>query len=61
MLDQGEIIGAALRSRRAVQPVFVSPGHRVDLPSAVRLALACTGRYRLPEPSRAAHRLASVG
>jgi deoxyribonuclease V len=59
LLDRGEIIGAALRTRRGTKPVFVSPGHRVDVPSAVRLTLACTGRYRLPEPSRAAHQLAS--
>lgn len=61
MRDRGDVIGAALRSRRAVKPVFVSIGHRVDLASAVRLTLACTRRYRLPEPSRSAHRLASVG
>ena len=59
LLDRGDVIGAAVRTRRGVKPVFVSSGHRVDLASAVRLTLACTGRYRLPEPSRAAHRLAS--
>ncbi|HLT02915.1 MAG TPA: endonuclease V, partial [Geminicoccaceae bacterium] len=59
--DRGEVVGAAVRTRRGVQPLFVSPGHRVDVASAVRLTLACTDRYRLPEPSRAAHRLASPG
>lgn len=59
--DCGELIGAAVRTRRGVKPVFVSPGHRIDVASAVRLTLACTDRYRLPEPSRAAHRLASDG
>jgi deoxyribonuclease V len=59
LVDQGEVVGAAVRTRGGVRPVFVSPGHRVDVASAVRLALACTDRYRLPEPSRAAHRLAS--
>jgi deoxyribonuclease V len=59
LLDRGEVVGAAVRTRRGVKPVFVSPGHRLDVASAVRLTLACTGRYRLPEPSRAAHRLAS--
>ena len=53
------MIGAALCSRPGVRPVFVSTGHRVGLASAIRLALACTGRYRLPEPARHAHRLAS--
>jgi deoxyribonuclease V len=59
LLDRGEVVGAAVRTRRGVKPVFVSPGHRVAVASAVRLTLACTDRYRLPEPSRAAHRLAS--
>lgn len=58
--DKGQTIGAVLRTRRAVRPVFVSSGHRVGLASAIRLALACTGRYRLPETTRHAHRLASV-
>ena len=60
LIDRGEVVGAAVRTRRGVKPVFVSPRHRVDVASAVRLALACTDRYRLPEPSRAAHRLASA-
>ena len=59
--DRGELVGAAVRTRGGVKPLFVSPGHRVDVASAVRLTLACTDRYRLPEPSRAAHRLASDG
>lgn len=59
LLDRGETIGRALRTRPAVRPVYVSIGHRVDLDSAVALTLACTGRYRLPEPARQAHHLAS--
>lgn len=57
--DNGETIGAVLRTRSNVQPVFVSIGHRVSLPSAIRIVLACCGKYRLPETTRAAHRLAS--
>jgi deoxyribonuclease V len=57
LLDQGEVVGTVLRTRTAVKPVFVSIGHRVDLSTAERIVLACTGRYRLPEPLRAAHRL----
>ena len=60
LLDEDQVIGAALRSRAGVRPVFVSTGHRVGLASATRLTLACTGRYRLPEPTRHAHRLASA-
>ena len=59
LLDRGDVVGAAGRTRRGVKPGFVSPRHRVDGASAGRLTLACTQRDRLPEPSRAAHRLAS--
>jgi deoxyribonuclease V len=58
--DRNEVIGAVLRSRAGVTPLFVSTGHRVGLASAIRLTLACTGRYRLPEPARHAHQLAST-
>ena len=57
--DKGELIGYVLRTRSNVKPVFVSCGHRVGPESAVRLTLACTTRYRLPETTRQAHRLAS--
>ena len=60
LVDRGEVIGAALRTRSGVRPVFVSQGHRVGLESALRLALACTGRFRIPEPTRQAHRLAAA-
>lgn len=57
LLLQGEAVGAALRTRPGVKPVFVSPGHLADLPSSLNLVLRCVERYRLPEPLRAAHRL----
>ena len=56
---EGEVIGAVLRSRARVKPIFVSPGHRVSLERAVELVMACTTRYRLPETTRRADRLAS--
>ncbi|MCU0842578.1 MAG: deoxyribonuclease V [Thiobacillaceae bacterium] len=59
LTDGGEVIGAVLRSRGGVKPLYVSVGHRVCLETAVRLVLACTTRYRLPETTRRAHRLAS--
>ena len=59
LVDGEETIGAVLRSRAGVRPVFVSIGHRLALDSAVALAMACTRRYRLPETTRHAHRLAS--
>jgi deoxyribonuclease V len=57
--DRDEVIGTVLRTRTHARPVFVSTGHRIGLASAVTLTLACTSRYRLPETTRAAHRLAS--
>lgn len=56
--DQGEMIGAVLRTRTGVRPVFVSVGHRVDLPMAIELVLGCGRGYRLPETTRHAHRVA---
>lgn len=60
LLDKEEIIGAVLRTRKGVKPVYVSPGHRVCLDTAISITLACTTRYRLPETTRQAHRLASL-
>lgn len=52
-----EMLGTALRTQTGVRPVFVSVGHRVDLPACERLVLACATRHRLPEPLRLADRL----
>ncbi len=57
--DKGEIIGAVLRTRRGVRPLYISPGHRIGLTTALSYVLACTPRYRLPETTRWAHHLAS--
>jgi deoxyribonuclease V len=57
LLDGCEMIGACLRTRPGARPIYVSIGHRVCLTTAIRLILACTGRYRLPEPTRLADRL----
>jgi deoxyribonuclease V len=54
LMDSGEQIGLVLRTRDRTRPVFVSVGHRVDLPSAAALALACCTKYRVPEPTRQA-------
>jgi deoxyribonuclease V len=56
--DGDEVIGASLRTRDRVKPVYVSIGHKVDLPSAIRWTLACCGKYRLPEPLRIARKSA---
>ncbi|MFP3938064.1 MAG: endonuclease V [Phycisphaerae bacterium] len=52
----GKVIGAVVRTRTAVKPLFVSVGHRVTLDNAVRCTLRCTRGVRLPEPNRLAHR-----
>ncbi len=51
---QGGTIGAVLRTRDGVKPVFVSVGHRIDLDSAREIALSCAKGYRIPEPTRRA-------
>lgn len=53
------IIGAVLRSRAKVKPVFVSPGHRLSLETSLTWVMRCLGRTKLPEPTRLADRLAS--
>jgi deoxyribonuclease V len=50
----GEIVGSVLRTRNNVKPLFVSPGHRVDLDDSVRLVLGCAQKFRIPEPLRRA-------
>ena len=59
LTHQGETIGAVLRTKAHTKPVFVSIGHRISLPLAVRYVMACTTKFRLPETTRWAHRLAS--
>jgi len=55
LLDNGEIIGAALRTKSRVKPIYVSVGHRIDLASALQWVINCCRGYRLPEPTRLAH------
>lgn len=50
-----EVIGAAVRTKPNVKPMFISPGHRITLEDSIRLVLSCTRRHRLPEPTRLAH------
>jgi len=53
--DRGEIIGAALRTKVGVKPIYVSIGHKVDLQAAIHWVINCCRGYRLPEPTRLAH------
>jgi deoxyribonuclease V len=52
---QGKVIGAVLRTRDKVSPVFVSPGHKIDLATSIELTLKSCQGYRIPEPTRQAH------
>ncbi len=57
--NQGEVIGAAVRTRSKIRVVYVSIGHRIGLNSAIAFCFACGGGYRLPEPTRQAHNAAA--
>lgn len=57
--DQGEIIGAVVRTRTNVKPLYISAGHRISLCSAIDVVLTCTPKYRLPETTRWADKLAA--
>jgi len=59
LLDGDEVIGAVLRSRQGVKPIYISLGHRIGLESAIDFVMGCITRYKLPETTRHAHRLAS--
>ena len=59
LVHRGKRIGTVLRSKDRIKPLIVSPGHRVSQASAPDLVLACCTRYKLPEPTRLADRLAS--
>ncbi|MCB1824509.1 MAG: deoxyribonuclease V [Candidatus Competibacteraceae bacterium] len=59
LLAGEEIIGAVLRTRPGVKPLYISPGHRIGLDTAIAYVMGCCTRYRLPETTRHAHRLAS--
>jgi deoxyribonuclease V len=52
---QGHLIGAVVRSKPKTTPIFVSIGHRIDLPTAIRILIECTRGVRIPEPTRLAH------
>lgn len=59
LLDRGEVIGAVVRTRPGVKPLYISVGHRIGLESAVEWILRLTRGLRLPEPTRLAHQAAA--
>lgn len=54
-----EVIGARINSKSGCNPIYVSVGHRISLETAVNMTLQCVTKYRLPEPTRHAHQLAT--
>jgi len=60
VVHRREVIGSCLRTRAGVRPMFISPGHRLHLAAARELCLACTTRYRMPQPTRLADALAAA-
>jgi deoxyribonuclease V len=56
--DNEEVVGAVVRTRSGVRPVFVSVGHKINLSEAIRWTLTCCRGYRIPEPARLAHQAA---
>jgi deoxyribonuclease V len=57
LYHKAELIGMVVRTRDRVRPLFISPGHRIDLTTAVETVLSCGVGYRLPEPTRLADKL----
>lgn len=57
LILEGRPVGAVVRTRAGVKPVYVSPGTRIDIAGSVDLVLACSAGFRLPEPVRRAHAL----
>lgn len=57
LVDGDDVIGAVLRTRKNVKPVYVSAGHRISLQTSIEYVMRCVTRYRLPETTRQAHRL----
>jgi deoxyribonuclease V len=57
LMDGHERIGTVLRSRENVKPIFISPGHKADIISSLEPVRKSIDKFRLPEPSRAAHKL----
>jgi deoxyribonuclease V len=60
LLDKDETIGVVLRSRTKVKPIYISIGHKISLPTAINYVMGCLTKYRLPETTRWADKLAST-
>lgn len=59
LIDNGEVIGVVLRTKAEANPLYISIGHKIDLPTAIHWVMKCCRNHRIPEPSRLAHLAAS--
>lgn len=59
VVDRGEVVGIALRTKAGTKAIYVSIGHKIDLATAAQVVIDCTRGYRLPEPTRLADRAAA--
>ncbi|WP_423145959.1 deoxyribonuclease V [Rubrolithibacter danxiaensis] len=57
LYDKKEVIGVALRTKKNCKPVYISPGNGINLEQSIEIIKNCTGKYRIPEPTRLAHLL----
>jgi deoxyribonuclease V len=60
LVDKGETVGAVLRTRDNVKPIFVSPGHRISLETAFKIVLRSHDGFRIPKPTREADRFVAT-
>lgn len=61
LMSKTQRIGTVLRSKERTNPLFISPGHKVDMETSVAITLRCLTRYRLPEPTRLADKFSKCG
>ena len=59
LMDKDEVIGAVLRTRKGIKPIYISIGHKICLQTAIDCVMNCTTRFKLPETTRMAHKYAS--
>lgn len=57
LIYKGERVGVVLRTRTGVKPLFISPGHLIDIDSSLKIVMNCISHFRIPEPLRRADRL----
>ncbi|MGE9516482.1 MAG: deoxyribonuclease V [Solitalea-like symbiont of Tyrophagus putrescentiae] len=57
---QDTILGAIMRSKTNVKPIYISPGHKINLEASIKITEKCITKYRIPEPTRQAHKIVNL-